>query len=227
MKAAFAFLTVVGGAASPRPRAARWFPVVGAFVGGAVGLVWWGASEWWPPLVAAALVVVADLALTGMLHLDGLADAADGLLPPLPRERRLAVMRTPDTGAFGLGAVVAVLLLRFAALASIPAPDASDVVTVVALWAVARAGMALVMAVVPYVGGGTTAGFAGSTAAWPSVVVVLALLVDPAATAACAAGFAAVVAFARRRVGGYTGDVLGAAGMVGETAGLVLLAAQW
>ena len=72
-----------------------------------------------PPAVAGGLAVAADLALTGMLHLDGLADSADGLLPPLPRDRRLAVMRSPDVGAFGVAAVVSAIGLRWAALAAL------------------------------------------------------------------------------------------------------------
>ncbi|MGH9226317.1 MAG: adenosylcobinamide-GDP ribazoletransferase, partial [Acidimicrobiales bacterium] len=95
VRRAVAFLTPVGGAAAPSPAAVSWFPVVGALIGGAVGAVWWGADAVWAPLVAAALAVAADLVLTGGLHADGLIDSADGLLPPLDRERRLDVMADP------------------------------------------------------------------------------------------------------------------------------------
>lgn len=225
MKAAFAFLTVLGRATAPHARAVAWFPVVGAITGAGVGLVWWGAGEWWSPAVAAALAVTVDLALTGMLHLDGLADAADGLLPPLPRERRFAAMAAPDTGAFALGVVAAVVLLRFATLASVVDPGARDVATVVALWAAARACMAVTMGTVPYVGRGVASGFAGSGKVFPLLALVAALVVHAGAVAACTAAFALVVLFARRRIGGFTGDVLGAAGMVGETVGLLVLSA--
>ena len=77
--AALGFLTTLGRPVRPSPRRCV-VPVVGAVVGGAVGLVWWGAEEIWPPLVAAALAA-ADLALTGLLHVDGTADSADGLRP--------------------------------------------------------------------------------------------------------------------------------------------------
>jgi len=224
LQAAFAFLTVLGRPAAPQPRAVAWFPLVGAVVGGGVGLVWWGAGEWWPSAVAAALAVTADLALTGMLHLDGLADTADGLLPPLPRERRPEVMAAPDTGAFALGAVVVVLLLRFTALASVGATG-HHVATVAAVWATVRAAMAVTTAVVPYVGHGAADGFVGARVTAPLLAVLVAGIVHPSAVLACAAAFALVVWFARRRVGGFTGDVLGAAGMVGETVGLLVLAA--
>ena len=91
-------------------------------------------------------MVLADLGLTGMLHLDGLADTADGLLPHLTRERRLEVMREPTVGAFGVGAVVIVLLGRFAVFATLrPAP-----LLVAALWCTSRTAMAAVVDRVPY-----------------------------------------------------------------------------
>jgi adenosylcobinamide-GDP ribazoletransferase len=229
-----AFLTVVGGAAAPGPAAVPWFPVVGATVGLAVGGAWWGAAQVWPRPVAAAIAVAVDLALTGLLHVDGLCDSADGLLPPMGRERRLDVMRSPGAGAFGVATVAAVLLLRWASLAAIaPAP-----LLVAGLWAGSRTCMAAAMAAVPYA---RTSGLASSfsstrAAGWAlavgaplSVVLVMAWRAGPGATAlgAAVAGAAAVVWLARRRIGGYTGDVLGAAGMVAETVGLLVAAARW
>jgi len=92
---AVGFLTIVGGAGTPTTGALVWFPVVGALVGAVVGTAWYAAASWFPALVAAALAVIVDLALTGMLHVDGLADSADGLIAPMPRERRLEVMSDP------------------------------------------------------------------------------------------------------------------------------------
>src|ERR687898_796490 len=111
MRSALGFLTVVAGAAPPDRRAPAWFGPVGAVLGLAVGGEWWGGGELWPPLIAAVLAVAVDAALTGMLHLDGLADSADGLLPPLDRGRRLAVMAAPDVGAFGVTVVVLVVVV--------------------------------------------------------------------------------------------------------------------
>jgi len=91
-RAALAFLTPIGGAADPTPGAVAWFPVVGAGLGGLLGYLWWLTEHIWPVGVAAALVLTADLALTGLLHFDGLVDSADGLLPHLTRVRRLDVM---------------------------------------------------------------------------------------------------------------------------------------
>lgn len=107
----------------PTPRALRWFPLVGVLLGIALGGLWWATAKIWPLPVAALIVVVADLGLTGMLHVDGLADCADGLLPHMSKERRLEVMSEPTVGAFGVAVVAVVLLGRFAVLATLrPAP---------------------------------------------------------------------------------------------------------
>ena len=153
-RGALGFLTVAGGAAAPVPAATAWFPLVGLLVGCTIGVVWWAAALAFPPAVAAGVVVAADLALTGMLHLDGLADSADGLLPPLPRDRRLAIMRSPEVGAFGVAAVVTTLGLRWAALAALVAPDgnvpAQRVLLLGGLWAASRALMAGTLLLLPY-----------------------------------------------------------------------------
>ena len=232
MRAALAFLTVLGPASPPDARAVVWFPAVGAALGGALGLLWTQGDELWAPVLVAALVVAADLALTGLLHLDGLADSADGLLPHLDRDRRLAVMAEPAVGAFGAGAVATVLLVRFSALAAAE----PSIAVLAAVWCASRTTMAVATATVPYArDGGLAAGFRGAGPV--PVLVVAALLVgatalaDPGRVAAAVVGTlaagAAVVALARRRVGGFTGDVLGAAGLVGETVGLVVAAARW
>lgn len=235
MREAFAFLTPLGGARTPTPRALRWFPVVGFALGLALGGIWWAAARAWPAPVAAAVVVAADLALTGLLHVDGLADAADGLLPHLTPARRLEVMAGPEVGAFGVAAVAAVILLRFAALVALrPAP-----LLLAALWCASRSGMAAVVERLPYArtGGGLVSAFAGARVPPPLLVAAAgaalaagagwSLPAGPVAVAAGGAGFGAVLLLARARIGGYTGDVLGAAGLVGETIGLLTAAARW
>jgi adenosylcobinamide-GDP ribazoletransferase len=235
MRRALAFLTPLGGAAPPAPSALVWFPAVGAGLGLALGGVWWLAGEIWPAVVAAAVVVAADLALTGMLHLDGLIDSADGLLPPLERSRRLEVMSDPHAGAFGVGAAVVVLLARWSALGALRPSG----LLLAGLWCASRTTMAGVVRAVPYARPGGLAG-AFRAAKSPPVWLMAGGLVASVAMAALAAGaqgavsvaigvLAAlgVVAFARRRIGGFTGDVLGAAGLVGETAGLLAASARW
>ena len=235
MRRALAFLTPipVGANEPPDRRALAWFPVVGALIGAALGAVWWGAARVWPPIVAAALVVVADLALTGMLHFDGLIDSADGLLPHLSRERRLDVMSDPHVGAFGVIVAVAVLGLRVAAFSTMqPRP-----LLLAGIWCASRTSMAVIAGVVPYAreGGLATPVLGG---AWQPIglygliaSVSLGALaggrVREAAVATVFVGAFAVAAFARRRLGGFTGDVLGAAGVIGETVALVVASSTW
>jgi len=180
-----------------------------------------------------------------MLHLDGLADSADGLLPPLPRARRLEVMADPRLGTFGVAALAMVLLARFGAFASmLPSPLA-----VAGLWSGSRTAMAVTARAVPYarptglasafLGAPTSAGSAARALTSPAVLglagglLAVGLAVAGrgahglAAVGAEAAAAAAVVVLAWRRLGGFTGDVLGAAAVAGETAGLLTLALRW
>lgn len=243
LRQAAAFLTPLGGAVRPGPAALYWFPAVGAVVGLGVGGVWWAAAKIWPSPVAAALAVTADLVLTGLLHVDGLCDTADGLIAPMERERRLEVMALPDAGAFGVAVVAVTLLLRWVALAALrPAP-----LLVAALWAASRTWMAVTAVAVPYArpsGGLATAfrpepedgsgrwstplliGLAGAAGA-VALAVAWRPLAGAVAVVAATAAAIGVIGLAWRRLGGFTGDVLGAAGMVGETVGLVAACARW
>lgn len=234
MRRAIAFLTPLGGAARPDSRTLSWFPLTGAMIGAGVGAVWWSAGLIWPAAVAAALAVVADLALTGLLHFDGLIDSADGLLPHLPVDRRLAVMAEPTVGAYGVTAGSSAVALRFAALASM----SPSILLVAGVWCGSRTVMAAAARGLPYArqGNGLASALLGRNwrpvAAYGCVLaVVLGSLVDGlrggVAVGAGILAAGAVVLFGRRRLGGFTGDVLGAAGVVGETVALIVAAARW
>jgi adenosylcobinamide-GDP ribazoletransferase len=228
---ALGFLTVFGGARVPDARTLRWFPLIGAAIGAVLASTWVGASELWPPAVAAVVVVVVDLAVTGMLHVDGLADTADGLLPHLDRERRLDVMRSPDVGAFALAVVPTVLLARWAAMAT----DRIEPLALIAVWAASRTAMATIPALVPYarddgLASPFVAGSSRAIALWlvpcAALLVAVQAITGAVALVVGLAIPAGVVALARRRVGGFTGDVLGAAGVLLETGALLALAAR-
>ncbi|HEX7117846.1 MAG TPA: adenosylcobinamide-GDP ribazoletransferase [Longimicrobiales bacterium] len=231
LRAALRHLTVVpvpyrGAEAAIAPaRALPWFPVVGAVVGSAVAAV---LALPLPPLPRAALALGAWVALTGGLHEDGLMDSADAAFAPVPRERRLEILEDPRVGAHGATAGALSLLLRFAALAAVPA--AAPVPAAVA----GRWLMTLSLAWWrPARPDGLGAGFAaGATATGPTLVALgllaaVAAVVGPARTAAAAA--AALVAglcaaaWLARRFGGLTGDAHGAAGIAAETAALLAL----
>jgi len=247
---ALSFLTIMGRARTPAASQQIWFPVVGAAIGATVGLVYWGAAQWWPLPIAAALAVVADLCITGLLHIDGLADSADGLSPHLDRARRLEVMSAPDTGAFALAVVAMTILLRWAGFVGSNIGGAQVVAATAGLWAWSRGLMALTLRLGTYArpGGGLASVFGGrssqrdtqrDTQRGTYVIAVLTaglglggLMLGRGVVAGAIVGAVALAAgvgvlwLARRRLGGYTGDVLGAAGVMLETVGLIAIAAR-
>jgi adenosylcobinamide-GDP ribazoletransferase len=241
MRRALSFLTLFGRASAPNETTMAWFPLVGALLGSAIGVLWWLVAKAWPPLIAAAVVVVADLVLTGGLHFDGLADAGDGLLAPLSKERRLQAMSDPAIGAFGALSIAAVLLVRFGALSGLrPAP-----LVLGGLWCASRTSMVVIAETLPYArANGIVRSFLGTSprSARQRVVVLVAIALGLLLATGLVvlgrgvrgiwallgelAAMGAVAMFSWRRVGGFTGDVLGAAGVVGETVGLLILVAR-
>lgn len=216
-------------------RAMRFFPVVGALVGGGAGLVFWAAHAVLPPLVAALVAVLAGVLLTGALHEDGLADTADGLGARGGREKRLEVMRDSRSGAYGVLALVFSVALRAAALAAAPSAVAGlGALVAAAAWS--RALIPVAMQVMPPAradglgaGAGVPDATIAATAAGLGVVLALAGLglAAPVAVLAALAVAWGVVAVARRALGGFTGDVLGAVQQAAEMAVLVAAAGVW
>jgi adenosylcobinamide-GDP ribazoletransferase len=125
LKIAIGFLTVFpfSGKEEYRPgdlgRAAGWFPMIGAFLGVMIAAIYYGLSQVFPGMVAAALAVAVWVGLTGGLHLDGLADSCDGLLNASGRERRLEIMKDPRVGTFGALGLIMSVLLKFVCLSSL------------------------------------------------------------------------------------------------------------
>jgi len=214
-----------------------WAPAVGLLVGGACAGVLWLAARLGHtgPLLAAALALGAAALLTRALHLDGLADLADGLGSGRPASEALAVMRRSDVGPFGVVTLVLVLLVQVSALGRAQSlgrgPEAVITAAVTARLAITVACRPAVPAARP---GGLGALVAGTVGAAGGAVLGLGAVAAAAwaglATGASwflAAGVAAglavslgVTAVAVRRLGGITGDVLGA---LAETAATVCL----
>jgi adenosylcobinamide-GDP ribazoletransferase len=226
----------VAGAA---PAALRWAPLVGALLGAAAGgvVVLGGAAG--VPGAIAGLAAVGFLALaTRGMHVDGLADTADGLGCYGPPERALAVMRDGGAGPFAVVTLLVTLGLQVAALASLAGRDA--VVAAALAAATGRAGFAWcarrgVPAARP---GGLGATVAGSQAPWVAPLWWLALAAagvaavpgrpwqGPLAVAVAAVTTIGLSAHTRRRFGGMTGDVLGAANELAVAVVLVVLSAR-
>ena len=239
LRAAASFLTVLPVAnadGSPGARLGRaYFPAIGAVVGLAAGLVFVLLSAFLAPLVAAACAIALLTLLTGAIHLDGLADSADGLLGSRgDAARRLEVMRDPRLGSFGVIAIVLVLVLAVAALSSMS--PARGLAALVIAGALSRLATLAVIAFVPYV---RTSGL--GVAAWDtrhraadllfgSATAVIAGALDwqRALIALPLVGVTglAVALLAYRRVGGATGDVCGATAELCQVATLLVFAVR-
>jgi adenosylcobinamide-GDP ribazoletransferase len=234
--AAVAFLTRVPVGrrveldASDVARGAILFPLVGALTGAAVGFTAVALEAIVPALVAAALAVAVEALLTGAIHLDALADTADGLGGE-SRERAVEIMRDPHLGAFGVIALVFDLIVKVAAVAAVLEHERA-VPFFVAAWAIGRSAPLALAFVLPYAratpgSGRTLTDGAGRL----TLVLGLALGIgiaaavsgtrSPALLAAAATCVVLVALTARARFGGVTGDVLGAAVELTTTLALV------
>jgi len=231
--AAVRFLTILpvpgtcGCGEDDLARSVPFFPVVGVLIGALVSALAFGLGQVLPPLPAAVLIVIALLTVSGGLHLDGLSDTADGFLSSRKRDRMLEIMRDSHVGAMGVIAIVCVLLLKVAALASLPSETAWRCVFLMPL--AGRCALVVSMAILPYARpeGGLATVFYGRRPKAEAVFSVAALagagwlLLGEAGLIAAAASLALVFLFAaytRRKIGGATGDTLGAACELAEIA---------
>jgi len=207
------------------------------------GLVEWAASAAGLPGLVAGLLVVGALALgTRAMHLDGLADTVDGLGASWDRARALDVMRRGDVGPMGAVALVVVLGLQAAGLAALP-PGPYAAVAVLLLVCASRGALALACrrGVPPARPDGLGRVVAGSVGPLGLGVAVLALLVlgvaaglaasrpwwqGLLAVVLAAAVVLALVGHAVRRLGGVSGDVLGAVVEAAFTTLVIVLAAR-
>lgn len=241
LRTAMMFMTrlPVGNGKASLAQASWAFPIAGAVVGLIAGLVFWISGAFGlPGLAAAFLALIASALVTGALHEDGLADAADGLFMHGTPERKLEIMRDSRTGGFGALALVLLTGVKAAALAALPM-DMTGLLALVAVHALARAPLAGVMALLPPA---SRNGLAASTGAPPQAAAFVALgLGLVAAAGGIGYGFGPAIAliafigvigvtaglalFCRRAIGGHNGDTLGAMEQVAEATALLILAA--
>ncbi|MEO1329271.1 MAG: adenosylcobinamide-GDP ribazoletransferase [Pseudomonadota bacterium] len=222
-------------AAGARGARAAWaYPMVGALVGLIAGAAYALALAFGiAPGPAGWLAVGVGVAVTGALHEDGLADAADGLGLPRSRERALEIMRDSRTGAFGAVALITVLAMRASAIGSLGAVE--GIIALAAAGALSRAALVVVWRALPPARSDGMAARAG-TPPQQTALAALAIGVLFAAPAAGLGGGAligalvatavaalAVARLASRRIGGQTGDVLGATQQAAEAAALAAL----
>lgn len=208
-----------------RARSLAWYPAVGAILGlllAGLALLLHEA----PPLLRAALLLTGWVASTGALHLDGLADTADAWVGGLgDRERTLAIMKDPRSGPMAIAAVVLVLLLKFAALASLPLAGWGGLLLAPLL---GRAALTLAFLTTPYARAqGLGSGLRDAPRAASGVAVLLAVAMTFAfggpGVFALLAGVVVFLLWRRAcmlRLRGFTGDTAGALAECVEAAAL-------
>lgn len=242
MLEALAFLTVIpvgSRARIPSRTTLLAFPLVGLLVGAV-----WAAGAWvghglWGSLAAAAVVLLADAGLTGALHLDAVADVADGWASRRPPEEALAVMRDPRIGAIGASMLGATLLVRWSLLAALITRAVPMGHWWVLLVAPVTGRCAMVWALQG--GGPGVPGHPSLTDVWGGanwrVAAGVAVLGGVFALEAggvrgvlglllAGVGAGVMALWSRRRFGRLAGDVVGAAGMAAEIIALGVLAAR-
>jgi adenosylcobinamide-GDP ribazoletransferase len=204
-------------------RCTKYFPAVGICIGLVSAAVLLLAGTIWGPDIAALFAVAASIAVTGGLHEDGLADTADSFGGGWSVEKRLAIMKDSRIGAYGTLALVFGVALRVTALAEMPLW--SGAAALISAHAAARITPALVMNALPYAGDTAAMKVSYDDAPVSANDIRFALIVVVCALVPLAFGSitsvisglllgavlsTALALWARRLIGGYTGDVLGA-----------------
>ena len=222
----------VRGTPTPRAAEAAWaWPLIGLLVGTiatACGWLAWGLGA--TQAVAAAVTLAVSVLLTGALHEDGLADTADGLWGGGEHARRLEIMRDSRIGTYGTIALVLSLMLRWSLVATALMQGQFFAVVVTAAL-VSRAPMAVAMRWLPAArpdGLSRGTGRPPARAAYIAVALAIGVLVLHGAHGLLAGALVVSVLWAlgrlaRARIGGQTGDVLGAVQQLSEIAVLVAL----
>jgi adenosylcobinamide-GDP ribazoletransferase len=216
-------------------RSVPYFPLVGLIVGLLAAAVYYLASLFWPGPLPAVLALAMAAWVTGGLHEDGWTDVFDGFAASRERERILAVFKDPRVGAAGALALIFLILSKMAGLAVLPALEVPA--ALVAAHVLSRWSSIALLWRLPYARpeGGTAGPLAGRVTGGLLVAgtaiafgIVAAVLREAALPALAAAAVSTVSAglFFHRRLGGITGDCLGAANQLVELAVLLALAAH-
>jgi adenosylcobinamide-GDP ribazoletransferase len=237
--AAFRFLTIIplptsfGCTAEDLDDSTFFFPLVGAVLGLAAAAGAWLLWMILPPLAAASALTILLLSFSGALHLDGLADTADGFFSSRSKEKILEIMRDSRIGVMGVVALIAILLLKVSCLSALSGIEAAKASFLMPL--AGRCVIVIMMAMLPYArpDGGLGTRFYSRNMIWSALFSIIIFYILSFAIYGIAGlvltSLVLVVlllfcVFCFRRIGGATGDTLGAACEIAE-ASIVFIAA--
>jgi len=215
-------------------RSVPWFPIVGTFIGALVGGIAALLESWSSPYVAAGVAIVVGLLVTGAFHEDGLGDVADAFVGGWTREDRLRILKDSRHGTYGVVALVSSIALRFVALgALVLAGPKSAFVGAIAAHGLARSAAVGTMLVArPATDEGLGSEYVARLRRMPSavgiavtvsVVVVIAGWWTAVALGSAVVTTTVVIAWSKRKIGGFSGDVLGAVEQCAEISVFVVL----
>lgn len=204
------------------------YPAAGFLIGCLLSVLFFAAGLVLPDLLSVTVLLGGSIVLTGAIHLDGLADCADAFYGRRDRQSTLRILKDPRIGTMGGAAIGLSLLCRFAAVSSLAVPVVLLALPVLTTFS--RTAVLAGLRALPYVR--ETGGIITSTLPRPAAALTLAAAVTaasavllPVPTAAAALTLAAFWRFSWRRIGGCTGDVLGASIEIAEVVFLAALAA--
>jgi len=202
------------------------YPAVGLLLGVFFSAFLFSARLLLSVPISTVLLLGVTLLLTGAIHLDGLADCADAFYGHRDRETTLRILKDPRIGTMGGAAIGLSLLARYAALVSVP--QTAVLLVIPFATAFSRTSVLIAMRTLPYVRSSgilnPTVSMTPPLVALACVVLLAILAVFPIPTAAAALALALFWRLSWRRIGGCTGDVLGATIEIGEIVFLVAFA---
>jgi adenosylcobinamide-GDP ribazoletransferase len=224
-------------------QSARYFPLVGVLVGLINVGIWWLAARWFPVTVAVGIMLAVSMLVTGAFHEDGFADACDGFGGGTTTERTLAIMKDSRVGAYGALGIAVLLGLKWATLVALPSAAFSILVigahmlsrwcAIGLIWGLRYVREDDNAKAKPLAGSLSgvdwmLSGLIGTAALLPAFLSrdqrenQAILLASGAAALAAVITAVLAAAYIRRRIGGYTGDCLGAVQQLAELAFLMV-----
>jgi adenosylcobinamide-GDP ribazoletransferase len=217
------------------PQAAVYLPLIGWLVGGICALVFYITDSLWPQTTAVILALIVGILMTGALHEDGFADVCDGFGGGMNKQRILEIMKDSHIGVYGFLGLLLILLLKISVLIEMPSPAIPLVL--LAGHSISRLSPLLLMQRYEYArehqskASGAVYKPDFRELAFATVIALLPLALLPAL---CALAIIPVLItttllghYFYRRIGGYTGDCLGASQQVAETVFYLSVSALW